>query len=147
MLLKAMFQKIVIRTLSLRKQRSSHRSSYHRCSIKKLFIKDLQYLRKTPVLESLFHKFTGLKTCNFIKKRLQHRCSPVNIAKFLRTPFLNNICKRLVLQPPEVFYKKKFLKISQNLQENTSTRGSFVIKLRPQHEILLKRYSGKGVFL
>ena len=29
----------------------------------------------------------GLKDCNFIKKRLQHRCFPVNIVKFLRTAF------------------------------------------------------------
>ena len=34
---------------------------------------------------------------NFIKKRLQHMCFPVNIAKFLRTPILKNICKRLLL--------------------------------------------------
>ena len=30
------------------------------------------------------------KACNFIKKRLQHSCFPVNIAKFLRVPFLQN---------------------------------------------------------
>ena len=29
-----------------------------------------------------------LKGCNFIKRRLQHRCFPGNIAKFLRTVFL-----------------------------------------------------------
>ena len=29
----------------------------------------------------------GLKICNFNKKRLQHRCFPVNILKFLRTAF------------------------------------------------------------
>ena len=29
-----------------------------------------------------------LRTCNFIKKRLQHRCFPAKSAKFLRTPFL-----------------------------------------------------------
>ena len=28
-----------------------------------------------------------LKACNFIKKRFQHRCFPVYIAKFLRTAF------------------------------------------------------------
>ena len=34
------------------------------------------------------HKLpSGLKSCNFIKKRLQHRCFPVNIAKYLRTSF------------------------------------------------------------
>ena len=28
-----------------------------------------------------------MKAGNFIKKKLQHRCFPVNIAKFVRTPF------------------------------------------------------------
>ena len=33
----------------------------------------------------------GVQTvCNFIKKRLQHRCLPVNIANFLRAAFLQN---------------------------------------------------------
>ena len=32
----------------------------------------------------------GLKACNFIKKRLQHRFFLINIAKFLRTVFLQN---------------------------------------------------------
>ena len=44
---------------------------------------------KNGVLKN-FAKFIGKhdwKTCNFIKKRLQHRCFPVNFAKFLRTLF------------------------------------------------------------
>ena len=41
--------------------------------------------KKTPVLEFLFDKVAGLKAYNFNKKRLLHRCFPVNIAKFLRT--------------------------------------------------------------
>ena len=40
--------------------------------------------RKTPVPESIFEA----QACNFIKKRLWHRCFPLNVAKFLRTPFL-----------------------------------------------------------
>ena len=39
------------------------------------------------MLESLFNNIVGLKACNFIKKRLQHRCFPLNIAKFLKTAF------------------------------------------------------------
>ena len=31
---------------------------------------------------------TSLKACNFIIKRLQHRCFPVKFEKFLRTPFV-----------------------------------------------------------
>ena len=40
-----------------------------------------------------FAIFTGkLQACNFIKNRLRHRCFPLNIAKFLRTPILKDIC-------------------------------------------------------
>ena len=39
----------------------------------------------SDVLEN--RDFEGLKTCIFIKKRLQHKYFPVNIAKFLRTAF------------------------------------------------------------
>ena len=42
-----------------------------------------------PVLVSLFNKVAGLQACNVIKKRLQHRCFPVNMVKFLRTAFIN----------------------------------------------------------
>ena len=49
-----------------------------------------KFLRKIFVLQSLFNKVAGLKTCNFINKRLQHKCFLVKFAKFLRTPFLQN---------------------------------------------------------
>ena len=42
------------------------------------------------MLESLFNKYSGLKACNFIKKRLQHSWFPVKFAKFFRTLFLQN---------------------------------------------------------
>ena len=46
-----------------------------------------------------FAIFTGknLKACSFIKKRLQNKCFPVNIANFLKTPILKIICERLLL--------------------------------------------------
>ena len=47
--------------------------------------------------ECLFNKDAGLRACNFIKKRLQQKCFPVKFKKFLRTPILKNICKRLFL--------------------------------------------------
>ena len=52
-----------------------------------MFLKVSQYSQKTPVFESLFNKVTGLKTGNFIIKRIRHRCFPVNIENFLRTVF------------------------------------------------------------
>ena len=44
-----------------------------------------------------------------------------------------------------VLWKKVLLKISQNLQENTCARASFLIKL--QAKACKKRDSGTGVFL
>ena len=49
------------------------------------------------MLQSLFHKVTGLQPSNFIKERLQRRYFPENIAKFLTTPFLKNICELMLL--------------------------------------------------
>ena len=43
-----------------------------------------------------FNKVAGLWPATLIKKRLWHRCFPVNFAKFLRTP-LQNTSGRLLL--------------------------------------------------
>ena len=64
-----------------------YRSSYRWCSLTKIFLKSWQYSQKISVLESLFNKVTGLQGHNFTKKRLQHRCFPVNIANFKNTYF------------------------------------------------------------
>ena len=39
------------------------------------------------MLESLFNKVARLHACNLIKKRLQHSCFPLNIAKLVKTAF------------------------------------------------------------
>ena len=40
----------------------------------------------------LFNKVTGLRLATLLKKRLWHRCFPVNIVEFLRTTFyLDNL--------------------------------------------------------
>ena len=52
---------------------------------------------KIPMSEFLFKKVAGLKACNFIKKRLQHKCFSVKFVKFQRTPILKNIFERLLL--------------------------------------------------
>ena len=38
-----------------------------------------------------------VRTANLLKKRLQHKCFPVNFAKFLRKRFLQNIFGRMLL--------------------------------------------------
>ena len=47
--------------------------------------------------ESLFNKVAGLRPATLLKKRLWHRCFPVNFLKTLRTPFLQNTSGRLLL--------------------------------------------------
>ena len=49
------------------------------------------------MLESLSIKIKGLRACNFIQKRPQHKRFPANIAKFSGTPILENIFERLFL--------------------------------------------------
>ena len=68
------------------------------------------------MLKSLFSKFADLKTWNFIKKRLQHRCFLVNIAKILRTIVFKNICQRLLLNRNK--------KESRSLIQNRSFGGT-----------------------
>ena len=78
---------------------ATYSNSHQTCSAKKLFFKILQYSKKTAVLQSrLFLINTDFRAAaTLIKKRLQHRCFPANIAKFLRTAILKNICERLLL--------------------------------------------------
>ena len=59
-----------------------------------LLLKIPQYLQE-KTFSGVF--FIDLSACNFIKKRFQHTCFPVNIARFLKTPTLKNICERLPL--------------------------------------------------
>ena len=107
-----------------------------------------EVLYKKAGLEN-FAKFTGkhlckslfliklqISACNFTKKET---LSPVNFAKFLRTPFSQNTSGRLLLIFGDSeaaigvvlswFYKKVFLKTLQNLQENTCTKVLFLINI------------------
>ena len=58
--------------------------------MKKVFLKFIKIHMKLPVLEPLFNKVEGLMP-DFIKKRDSDRCFSVNFARFLRTPFSQNI--------------------------------------------------------
>ena len=70
------------------------------------------------MLESFFIELQACSLQVFYKETpTQHKCFPVKFAKVLRTPFLKNICKRLL---PEVFYKKAVFKILQYSQDESS---------------------------
>ena len=77
---------------------SSFRSSHQRCSMKKRCSqKFLKIHRKQMCLSLFFNTAAGLRTATLLKKRLWQRWFPVNFAEFLRTPFLNNNPRRLLL--------------------------------------------------
>ena len=62
--------------------------------------------KKISMLESLFHKATGLMACNFIKKDTPTQvCFPVNITKCLRIAFLMEHLQWLHLKMVEEFLK------------------------------------------
>ena len=73
-----------------------------------------KFHRKTSVLESC-NKVVGLHPCNIIKKRLQHRCFPVKYAKFIRTPFLKNICGWRLLSFFIYYLQNEFPILNQHL--------------------------------
>ena len=65
------------------------KSIINRWSIKKLFLKNFAIFTGNHLCWShFFNENLGLQSCSLIKKRLQHRCFPVNITKFLRIPVL-----------------------------------------------------------
>ena len=64
------------------------RSSHQRCSVnKKVFLE----------ISQNYQENTCLRPATLLKKRLWHRCFPVNFVKFLRTPFLQNTSGWLLL--------------------------------------------------
>ena len=50
---------------------------------------------KTPLLESLFYKASGLRPAILLKRHF-NRCFPVNLETFLTRPFLQNTFERLL---------------------------------------------------
>ena len=76
----------------------SHRSNHRRYSKEKGVLKNFTRFTRKHLCQSLFfNKVAGLRYVTLLKKRLWHRCFPVNFVKRLRTPILKNFCERLVL--------------------------------------------------
>ena len=79
---------------------------------KKAVLKNFSILTGKHLCWSLFfNQFVVLQVCNFIKKRFQHRCFSVNIAKFLKTHILKKICERLLLNNVKPNFSSVYLKM------------------------------------
>ena len=87
--------------------------------------------------QSLFlNKVVGLRAATLLKKRLWRRCFPMNFAKFLRTPFLQNTSGRLLL----LVYGL----ISCLMLRTTHTISGSTWILHPSYEPIIEKNSHKG---
>ena len=50
-------------------------------------LKNFAYFTEKQLRWSLFNKVAGPQACNFIKKRIQHRCVPVKLENFYKHLF------------------------------------------------------------
>ena len=73
------------------------KAAVRRCSSTEVFLNILQYFQESTFVGAFFNKVAGLQAYNVIKERLQRRCFPVNIAKILRTGFLTELVRWLLL--------------------------------------------------
>ena len=71
-------------------------------------------------------KLHALKTCNFIKKRLQHRCFPVNIGKVLRTPIFGEHLRMSSSEQSGFSSSKRCRNVTRTLSDKHTRRmGQF----------------------
>ena len=88
------------------------RSIHRRCFVRKGVLRNFVKSTGKHLCQSLFfNKVAGLRPATLLKKRLWHRCFPLNFAKFLRTPFLQNTSGRLLLESDLLpVFQKRFAK-------------------------------------
>ena len=88
--------------------RSCHLEMFFKMDVLKNFT---NFTGKNLCWNFFLDKVADLKVCNFIKKRLQHRCFPVEFHKFLRASFFTEHLRWLLLEG--VFKGTSLVKILQ----------------------------------
>ena len=84
----------------------SYRSSHQSCSVKKSVLRNFKKFTGKHLCQSLFfNNVAGLRPATLLKKRLWHRCFPVNFVKFLRTPFLTEYLWLLLMEIKDLWGK------------------------------------------
>ena len=83
------------------------RRNHQRCSVRKGVLGNFTTFTGKHLCQGLFfNKVAGLNPATLLKKRPWYRCFPVNFAKILKTPFLQNTSGRLLLK---LFLRSNFL--------------------------------------
>ena len=78
---------------------SSHSEVFHKKGVFRNFTK----FTGKHLCQSIFiNKIADLRPATLLKKRLWHRCFPVNFVKFLKTPFLIEHLRWLLLTKNDI---------------------------------------------
>ena len=93
-----LYDKVLISSFFIFQTSTTFRSIYRRCSVRIAVLRNFAKFTGKHLCQNLFfNKVAGLRPAPLLKKRLWHRCIPVNFAKFLITTFLQNTSWRLLL--------------------------------------------------
>ena len=88
------------------------RNSHQRCSMKKGVLWNFTEFTVKHLCQSLsFHKVAELRPVTLLNKRIWHRCFPVNFTRFLKTSFLKENLRWLLLPFPLIPKDFPFSKI------------------------------------
>ena len=77
-----------------------------------------KFIAKNLRQSFFFNKVADLRSATLLKKRFWYRCLPVNFAKFLRTPFLKEHLRWLLLDGEFPDYWKKANVVLAHEKEN-----------------------------
>ena len=101
------------------------RSSHLRCSVKKgVFLEISQNSQENTYARDSFLIELQARPATLLRKSLWYRCFPVNFAKFLRTPFLQNTSGRLLLLfPHKTAYSSNTI---HNAYKNADGNSKFI---------------------
>ena len=111
------------------------RSSRPEVFCKKCVLRNFAKFTGKHLRQSLF--FNTLPPAIILKKRLWHRCFPVNFAKFQRTPFLQNTSERLLLYVSKCKFSQAALKSDYHVVKDFCQIKIFLILVRKNTNIRL----------
>ena len=102
------------------------------CSVKKRVLRNFAKFTGKYLCRSLFfNKAAGLRAATSFKKRLWHRCFSVNFVKFLRTPFLQNTSRRLLL------YRKILYSMLSKFVWDNIAKENYLCNIGPERATMI----------
>ena len=95
-----------------------YRSSHWRCSSKNVFLKFSEYSQESTCVGDSFLMKLQAPVYNLLRKNFWRKCSPKNFEKFLRTTFLQNTARWLLLC---------LASFTENLQVSIILKGNAIV--------------------